>query len=52
MKKIFEESYDKYITHMSSMVKDYMTADGYKRRREQCIELTNVFDKIEFPYDK
>jgi len=52
MKKIFEESYDKYINHMSSMVENYMEHTGHETRRRQCDDLVNVFDNIEFPFDE
>ena len=52
MKKIFNESYIKYITHMNSMVENYMEYGGYEIRRKQCIDFVNVFDNIKFPFDK
>lgn len=52
MKKIIEESFNNYLIHMQTMVKNYMIDEGYKRRRTQCVDFVNVFDKIEFPFDK
>jgi len=52
MKEIIEESFNNYLIHMTTVVKNYMKDAGYKRRRDQFIDFVNVFDSIEFPFDK
>jgi len=51
MKKLFDDSYTKYLKFMGLHL-DYWEDEGSGRRREQCEGFVDIFDDIKFPFDK